>query len=39
MAKQELTRSKELSVETTAPDASKTFTYWLLGQSTTILIT
>jgi len=29
MAKQELTRPKELSVETTAPDASKTFTYWL----------
>jgi len=29
MAKQELTRPKELSVETTAPDVSKTFTYWL----------
>jgi len=25
----ELTRPKELSVETTAPDASKTLTYWL----------
>jgi len=29
MAKQELTPPKELSVETTAPEASKTFTYWL----------
>jgi len=29
MAKQELTWPKELSVETTAPDASKTFMCWL----------
>jgi len=29
MAKRELSRPKKLSVETTAPDASKTFTYWL----------
>ena len=29
MAKQELPRPKELTVETTAPDASKIFTYWL----------
>ena len=29
MAKQELPRPKELTVETTAPDASKNFTHWL----------
>ena len=29
MAARDLLRSKELSIETTAPDACKTFNYWL----------
>jgi len=29
MVARDLLRPKELSIETTAPDACKTFTYWL----------